>query len=143
MNDKLQESPKEQKVNMFEYNDAVRMLLKNSKEELENMQHQVLLARTELQITNERIIKNKNDHEIWKREETRKLSSVQIIKQNELDQREHALKINEDNFQRRSADLKVKELILEIKKIIKSPNAIAMMRLVAGPAPATSASPHF
>lgn len=104
---KLQESPK---VTMFEYNDAIERLLKQSKEELNILQHNCLLATNQLKQTQEAIQRERSNFEQWKREQEAKHKNDMSLIKNSLDEREHRIKIGEQNYSKRDFDLKQKEV---------------------------------
>lgn len=93
-----------------EYNETLKQLLTQAKIELDTVNHNLLLAQNNLKLTNESIVRQKNEFDIWKRQKEQEFSNINIQKTNDLVAREHALQKNEENISRRLTDLQTIEV---------------------------------
>lgn len=106
-----EELKEQNKVSMFEFAEVSSALVEQKKRELADLHHNLLLATSSLTATQQQIAKDKVAFEQWKK-------ATDAIREKELQKKEqafdaklHALDINVQNFEKRSAELKKREML--------------------------------
>lgn len=100
---------KEQEVPMFEYNSVVQELVKISKAEKDNLDHQIVLATASLNSLREEHIKRQGEFNQWRMAEEQKFKNEVSRRHNQLVDQENKMQILVKDLQQRQADLLVKE----------------------------------
>jgi len=107
---KSKELKEETKVSMFEFSEITNQLIEQRKREFADIQHNYSLAQAALMQTQQRIGQEKVAFEQWKKAEAINKEKDFVRRQQELDAKEHALDVNVKTFEKRSAELKQKEV---------------------------------
>lgn len=99
----------EQDVDMFEYNSAVQELVKITKAEKENLDQQIVLAKSRLSQIKQEQIRLQGEFSQWKMAEEQKFKNELSKRHNQLIDQENKMNILHKDLQQRDSDFKVKE----------------------------------
>lgn len=100
---------KEQEVPMFEYNEVMTQLATISKKNKEDLDHQVVLATSNLTQLRQEHIRLKGEFNQWKMAEEQKFKNDLSKRHNQLIDQENKMNIFHRDLEQRRADLIVKE----------------------------------
>lgn len=109
---KAQELKEVEKVSMADYSDITMQLLDQRKRELADLQHNYLMLHNSLKDVQAHIAREKSEFVQWKTAEEQRKNKELIRRQQDMDAKEHALQINVNLFDKRSAELKVREQLV-------------------------------
>jgi len=98
------------KVSMFEYSEMASQMIEQRKKEFSNLQHNYLLATMALKNTQEQIANERVAFEQLKKAEEKRREDILVKKERDMDEKAHALEVNVRTFEKRSADLKAREI---------------------------------
>lgn len=99
----------EQEVPMFEYSSAVQELVKIAKAEKENLDQQIVLAKSRLSQIRQEQIKLQGEFNQWKMGEEQKFKNDLSKRHNQLIDQENKMNFLHKDLEQRRADLLVKE----------------------------------
>lgn len=108
---KEETSNADQEIKMFNYKSALDELVKNKTKELEDINHQKLLALNQLKAAQDGVIRERSIFEQYKREEELKFRNVLNAKEADVNKRLSGINVKEQQLSRREADLKEKEKV--------------------------------
>lgn len=97
---------------VFGYNEAVTELVKIAKQKKEDLEHQCLLLSNQLKQLQESLIRERNDFDIWKRQEKNKFQDEMNLIRNSIVEKENRIDIGISNMESRSADIKTRQIQL-------------------------------
>lgn len=117
----------EKEVPMFEYNSAVQELVKLAKAEKDNLEQQIVLAKSRLSQTRQEIIRKEGEFNQWKMGEEQKFKNELSKRHNQLVDQENKMNIFHKDLEQRRADLLVKEE--RYLKVEEEKNAIGNTRV--------------
>lgn len=99
----------EQEVPMFEYNSAVQELIKITKAEKENLDQQIVIAKTRLAQIKQEQIRLQGEFNQWKMAEEQKFKNDLSKRHNQLIDQENKMNILHKDLQQRDSDFRIKE----------------------------------
>lgn len=91
------------------YNEAINELVKIAKQKKDDLDHQCLLASNQLKQIQENLIRERNEFDIWKRQEKERFQQEMNVLHNAIVEKENTINIGISNMESRSRDLKVRE----------------------------------
>lgn len=114
MADKLLKSkPDEKDVELLDYSGAINQLNVMSKKELEETKNQISSANYQLAMVRDKIIKDTNELESWKRAEKLKFTNDVTKRQNDIIAKQNAINMEVQQQERITADLRTQQTRFE------------------------------
>lgn len=117
----------EKEVPMFEYNSAIQELVKISKSEKERLDHQIVIAKSNLNQLRQEHIRLQGEFNQWKMSEEQKFRNELSKRHNQLIDQENKMNILHRDLEQRRADLIIKEE--RYLKVEEDRNAIGNARV--------------
>ncbi len=126
----------EQEVPMFQYNSAIEQLVEIRKKEKDDLDHQIVLAKSRLKDIKEDTIKRESEFNQRLIADEQKFKNELSKRHNQLIEQENRINVLHNDLQQRSKDLLVKEerylkVDEERKKIVNDRIEIEKMRVAA------------